>query len=79
MRQALHELHRRSDLLREKIQHLRDNIRPVGIKLAIDVGDDRHLRRLQVQALQAFRRSGSLAGATIEVWKAWLTGNGTTL
>jgi len=24
------------------------------------------------------RRSGSLAGATIAVWKAWLTGSGTT-
>ena len=37
------------------------------------------MRRLQLQAAPACCRSGSLAGATIEVWKAWLTGSGTTL
>ena len=50
--QALHKLHRRRNLLREQVQHLRNNIRPRGIKLAIHVGNDRYARRLQVQVRQ---------------------------
>ena len=42
----------RGDLLREQVQHLRNNVGPGGIKLAVHVGDDRHLRRLQMQARQ---------------------------
>ena len=50
--QALHELHGRSDLPRQNVQHLRHDVRPRGIKLAVHVGDDGQARRLQMQALQ---------------------------
>ena len=72
--QALNKLHRRSNLLRENVQHLRHDVRPRGIKLAVSVGDDWQTWRLEMQPFAELRRSGLLAPATIEVWKAWLTG-----
>ena len=48
--QAFHELHGRRDLPGEKIQHLRNNIRPCGIELAIYVGNDGQARRFHMQA-----------------------------
>ena len=77
--QPFDELHRRSDLLAPDVQHLGHDIRPRRIELAVDVRDDRDPRRLQAAGAPASARSGSLAGATIEVWNAWLTGSGTTL
>ncbi len=50
--QALHELHGSCDLLGKNVQHLRYNVGPHGIKLAVHVGYDRQARRLEVQALQ---------------------------
>ena len=76
--QALDELHGRSNLPRQNVQHLRHDAGSRGIELAVDVGDDRQARRFRCRR-SSIRRSGSLAGATIEVWKAWLTGKGTAL
>src|SRR5271165_500108 len=50
--QALYKLHRRSDLLREEVQHLRNNIRTGGIKLPVNVGDDWHAGWLYMQVGQ---------------------------
>ena len=50
--QALNKLHGRSDLLRENVQHLRHDVRPRGIKLAVCVRDDWQTGRFQMQALQ---------------------------
>src|SRR5271166_2950182 len=47
--QPPYELHGASDLLREQVQHLRNNIRARGIKLAIHVGDDWHTGWLYMQ------------------------------
>ena len=76
--QSLHELDGTSDLLREQVQHLRNNIWSRGIELAVYVGDDRQ-RGGCICRCDSISRSGSLAGATIDVWNAWLTGSGTTL
>src|ERR1019366_8843418 len=50
--QALYELHRRSYLQREQVQHLGNNLGSAGIKLAVHVGNDRHTRWLYVQVRQ---------------------------
>ena len=72
--QAVDELHRRRHLGGQQVEHLGHHVGAHRVELAGDVGDDRDLRRPQLEALSV-RRSGSLAGATIEVWKAWLTGS----
>ena len=50
--QALNELHRSGDLLCENVQHLRHDVPPRGIELAVGVGDDGQAWRREVQALQ---------------------------
>ena len=50
--QSLNKLHRRGDLLRENVQHLRNDVGPRGIKLAVSVGDDWQAGRFEMQALQ---------------------------
>src|ERR1700746_2312672 len=47
--QSLDELHGGSDLFGQEIQHLRDNVRPGGIELAIYVGNDGQVRGFQVK------------------------------
>ena len=74
--QPLDELHRRGDLAGEQVEHLRVGAVAGRVELAGDVRDDRQLRRLQAEP-PSIGRSGSLAGATIAVWNAWLTGSGT--
>ena len=66
--QALNKLHRRSDLLRENVEHLRHDVRPHGIKLAVGVGDDWQTRRLEMQALQNLpqRLAGSRQNRCVE-------------
>ncbi len=66
--QALHELHWRRDLLREDVQHLRNNVKPHGIKLAVRVGDNWQMRRFEMQALQNFpqRLAGSRHDRRVE-------------
>ena len=74
--QALDELHGRGDLAAEHVEHLLLGAVAGRVELAVDVGDDRQLRRPQAEPLRASRAAASLAGATISVWKAWLTGSG---
>ena len=72
--QSLHELHGRGNLLREDVESSAERRR---------VPSDRtrrshwpRLARAETASRRrsSVRRSGSLAGATIDVWKAWLTG-----
>ena len=73
--QALDELHRRGDLAGEDVEHLLLHVRhPSG------TARRRRWRRSAASATGGSRRtsacrSGSLAGATIDVWNAWLTGS----
>ena len=71
--QALDELHRRGDLAAEHVEHLLDGAVAGRIELAVDVGHDRQPGGRRPRRW-SIARSGSLAGATISVWKAWLTG-----
>ena len=77
--QALHELHRRGDLPRQDVEHLRrPRPAPSG-----RTRRSRWRRSAAPAAAAASRsrraRSGSLAGRHDRVWKAWLTGSGTAL
>ena len=50
--QPLQELHRRGDLAAEHVEHLLHGALARRIELAVDVGDDRQLRRPQAEALE---------------------------
>ena len=64
----------RGDLAGEQVDHLGRRRRAHRVEVAGHVGHDRDRGRREVAAARSMRRSGSLAGATIAVWKAWLTG-----
>ena len=69
---AFHELHRRRHLLAEAIEH-RLGGRVGRVELAGHVGHQRDARRPIVNR-RSVAFSGTAAGATIDVWNAWLTG-----
>ena len=73
--QAPHELDRRGHLTTEEVEHgARSCPARAGRSPPVDIGDDRADAGGRSSSRDSIRISGSLAGATIEVWKAWLTG-----
>ncbi|GAB3888601.1 hypothetical protein GCM10029964_056560 [Kibdelosporangium lantanae] len=76
--QALDELDRRGDLTAQDVHHPVRRLGPGRVQLTVHIGHHGHGGRPERQP-RSTRLSGSLAGATIDVWNAWLTGSRTAV